>query len=280
MTLLSPVNEFGWRLTTDASRPANPFGEVFTPGNNTYSAWATLIAGASVPYAVRAIEIVVNNYYASAAARDLIVDIGVDPAGGTSYTALLTGLLATSAVYLSAACVGLRYHFPVFIPAGSSIGVRGSANSASGASCRAYAKLWGQPSRPELLPPFGGFQALGVTPASSSGTAITPGTTSDGAWTSLGTLARDAYWWQMGFGLNNSVQNNLTYFADLAVGDASNKKMLIENAVMTTSSNEIVGWELPAHCWGRGRAGETVYARMQCSGTPDSGLSVSAYAIG
>ncbi len=280
MVLLNRPNEFNWKLTSDYSRPASTFGVAFTPGNNTYGPWVQVLAGASMTQNARAIDIILSNYNSAGSARDMLADIGIDPTGGSSYSPLLKELLASCAAFITANAVGLHYHFPCFIPAGSSIGVRGTANSASGASARCYVKLWGQPSRPELVPPFGGFHAIGTTMGSSCGTAVTPGTTSDGDWTSLGTLGSDAWYWQLGFGINNATQANLTYFADLAVGDASNKKIIIENAILTTSSNEIVGWENPRECVGYGKAGDTVYGRMQCSGTPDTGLSLIAYAVG
>lgn len=76
--------------------------------------------------------------------------------------------------------------------------------------------------------------------------------------------------------------SNIGYFADLGIGDASFKFPVIENEMIITSTSEVVArmgtclaceFDAPA-------SGQTVYGRLQCSGTADAALSMAAYALG
>jgi hypothetical protein len=65
---------------------ASSLGVVVTPGNNTYGSYVQMMTAAQVTSDAFAIAINVNSNAVSAAARDALLKVGFDPAGGTSYT--------------------------------------------------------------------------------------------------------------------------------------------------------------------------------------------------
>ena len=129
----------------DGTRPAAAWGTSVTPGNNTYGSYAALISGASVTDDAHGILININSVSTSTAAKDCIVTIGIDPAGGASYTAFIEHLLCSCAgAYASAQCGagGVNYYFPVRVPSGSSIAAKASVNNATVGTVRVAVTLY------------------------------------------------------------------------------------------------------------------------------------------
>jgi len=280
MSLIVPgMSGFRWRFDTAAGRYSNGKGVTVTPAQNTKvgAAWAELTDGANVTTDVWFVQVTfLSNQGAS---RNTIVDIGIDPAAGTSYSVLIPDLLASCASNTGGGPNGSSYFFPIHIPAGSSIAARASINNGTVGSFTCYMVLYGKPSRPEMTWKGQKIEAIGITAASSAGTAVTSGGVSEGTWTSLGTVTRQAHWFQQGFGVNNATMASVRYGMDLSAGSAGGQIMLIEEQIVHTSTSETVdttdglpsGVVVPA--------GSTIYGRLQCSGTADSGLSMAAYAV-
>lgn len=281
--LYVPAQEFQWKLSSEAGvRPAAAYGTSVTPGNNTKGAWVEVFSAAEVEFDVYGVLINLNSFNVQAAARDAIVDIGTDPAGGTSYTTVIPNLLASAAaaLFVSGAGIGVNYYFPLFIKAGSSIAARASVNNATVGTGRVWMTLFGLPRRPEMCKVGSFVEAFGIVEASSRGTLVTPGTTSDGAWTSLGTPTLPHWWWQIGMGMNDASSALATQFADLAAGDATNKIVLLEDVQFCTASTESI---MKPGEWSpdfRVDANVELWGRLQDSGTPSSNMSLAAYGLG
>lgn len=282
MALFVPhaAQSFEWWTSNNTGRPAAAMGTSITPGNNTMGSYTQILSGASVAQDVYGIYVMINSNTVSAAARNALVTIGVDPAGGTSYTDTIPTLLGSCA---GAATVGgIWYYFPLWIRAGSSIAAQASVNNATVGTLRVYTQVFGQPTNPEAVKVGTYVDAFGVTTGTSSGTAITSGTTSEGAWTALATsISRSCWWWQIGMGVNDTTMAALVYAADLASGDASNKRVIIQDQLFNSSSAEALSSPpMTVGCEMDVAAGVNVYGRLQCSGTADSSLSMAAYGLG
>lgn len=283
MTLYVPVNEFQWKLETSSGFPSGgSLGTVVTPGNNTKGSYAELIDGALVTNDAWFVEVIINSNNVTTAARDTIVDIGIDPIAGTSYTVLIPDLLASCAAGFAA--MPFCYRFPLHIPAGSSIAARASINNATVGTLAVVVKLWGHPSHPELIAKGCVVEAIGITAASSKGKAVTFGTSAaEGTWTSLGNVTREAWWWQMGMGCNDATMAAVVYMADLSAGGGSGgDRMIIENLMYAASAAEVLSVMSPAtdvECRKIVAAGTGMWGRGTCTGTPDSNLSIAAYAL-
>lgn len=268
-------NSWGFR-TSNCETPTLTFGTLLT-GNatiNTPGAYASCIAAlASDIYDV---HIIITDNNTSATARTGVVDIGVDPAGGTSFTAVISGLICSQAG--GAGIGGMSYRFPLFIKAGSSIGARTTQNVAS-ATCRIMIRVFGKPSRPDLIQWGTRVITVGTKDTASSGQSLTCGNTNaESAYISLGTPTMSCWWWQLGFGIGNATITALGYQIDLARGDATNKHDIIKNMqVNATATEAICKWP---YFGGNGVAGpeSTMYARGSCSGTAQLG-HVLAYGL-
>jgi hypothetical protein len=277
----------GWGLiisnVADGTRPANAFGTSITPGNNTFPAYTQIMTATSDEAFM--IEININANDVSTAARDTLVTIGFDFAGGTTYADMtiadLIGSCATG--FISGAGVlgiGMTYRFPVRVPAGTTIAAKASVNNATVGTLSVWVKLFCKPDRPELVR-YGTFvRTYGATEATSTGTAITPGTTSDGTYVDLGAISDDIWAWEVGYGINNATINARSIHVDLAVGDATTKKIAILNHPIATGTSETMS-KAQALAYLAGHNGDHVYVRSQVgSGAADTGNSVIAYGVG
>lgn len=272
-------NYFAWQVTShgNTTRPALAMGPALTPGNNTKGSYTQLFSAlANDAYGIL---IQFNNNSRSSAGRNSLVDVGIDAAGGSSYSVLIPDLINSGAV--DAGKGGIYYYFPLFIKAGATLGVRGSVNDATVQTINVLATVFGQPKNPEMCKTGSFVTAYGVTAASSSGTGVTSGTTSEGSWTSLGTSSADHWWWQQGLGCDNNAMSAIMYACDLGLGDATNKDVVILDQIWGSDTSERMVNFLPfGGCERFAPSGTKVYGRIQCSGTPNTPLSMIAYGMG
>lgn len=275
---------YGWSFSsTGTTRPAAAWGTSITPGNNTYGSYTQVLSGANVAKDVFGILIHINSNATSTAARDTIVTIGVDPAGGTSYTDLIPNLLGSSAAgaISIAGGSGIHYFFPLWIKSGSTVAAKASVNNATVGTLRVRIQVFGLPRDRRNIVVGTKCLAYGITAGSSTGTSVTPGTTNEGSWTSLGTIAStdNPWWWQYGMGVNNGTITAVSYGSDLGIGDASNKVIVGEDRIWTGSTAETWSDDGVGQGYYQAKAGDIVYGRSQASGTAITGLSMAAYGV-
>lgn len=283
--LYLPAPSYEWRLSSQAGvRPTANYGTAVTPGNNSKGSWAQVFSAASVVNEVWGVWINILGGQVTTAARDIIVDIGIDPAGGTSYSVHIPDLIGSCASFhssgINAVGGGHSYFFPLFIPAGSSIAARASVNNATVGTVRVWMKIYGKPTYPELTKRGSVCAAFGIVSASSRGTAVTPGGASDGAWVSLGTTSREYWFWQVGMGVNDSTMSSLHMHGDLSYGDGSTKIMVVEDAMWITDSVEgMANVILPFEGMRQVPNGSELFVRAQCSGTADAAYAMAAWGV-
>lgn len=274
----------GWGTTlystADGTRPATGYGTSVTPGNNAYGSFVTLISGANLTVDCLDLTIVVNNVGISTQARDCVVALGIDQAGGTSFTTIADLVCGPACGYAfgSDGMIGTAFRFPLWLKSGWSIGVAAAVNSATATAFSVFCRVRGSPSRPDALWAGTGIEQYGVTLASSSGTAITPGTTSEGAYTQIGTTTKAIYALEFGMGVNDSTMTQGNLDVDIAVGDGTNKLVAIPNAPVSTSALETIA-KPAALEYVTAASSVNVYARAQGSAALDSNYSVACYGV-
>lgn len=276
MSLFTPTgNRFNWMYMKQDNPSTSP-GDALTPAVGSEGAWVSLATGANVAQDVYGVLININAGNTTATIRDILIDIGVDPAGGTSYTAILTDLIGSQAS--NAVDCGRWYYFPLFIRAGSQIAARAQASNTS--TVRVSVQLFGQPSRPDMLNVGTYSETLGGTAV--NGTSFTPGNSSaEGSWVSLGTTTKDLWWWQLGVGISNGTTTALMYHIDLAWGDASNKYMIIENKrLYLPGTAERLGHIPDINGFCSVPSGGELFVRGTCSSTTITGFYAKAYGVG
>jgi len=277
----SDVNEFGLIIASASGAPGASVGASTTPGNNSYGSFTSIMSGATVTDDVYGLWIIINTGFVSGAARDILITIGLDPAGGTSFSDWITDLLGSCASNYGGATAagGVQYFFPLFIKAGTAIGAKSSVNNATVGTVSVGLKLLCKPSRPDLLRLGTQVRTYGSTAASSSGTAVTPGGASEGAWTSIGTVAAgDRPWfWQVGIGINNATMNNNGMHVDLGIGDGSNKRVVIQDELILTSTTETISARYSG-AYAKACPGDVIYGRAQGTSAV-TGTSLIAYGV-
>lgn len=277
------TREWLFFLESNPGRPAAARGITITPAQNSKGSWAEYVDGALVTSDCFGIEINFNSNSRSGAIGNTLVDIGIDPAAGTAYSVVIPDLSACHASPLNVASGGIWYYFPLFIPAGSSIAARASIDNATVGTLRSFIRLFGKPRHPEFVRCGRYVEAIGVVAATSEGTVVVPGGASEGTWTSLGTLSRDAWWYQLGVFSSDASLTAGTCEYDLSIGDATNKHVLPEPIVAASVTGTGEQFSFTNDYAGpmvAGVAGQTVYARGQHSGTPDTDITCIAYALG
>lgn len=271
------ANSFGLALPSwGTTRPAAANGTAVTPGSGTKGSWVQL--GSDLVDDCYGILININSNTASAASRNTVVDIGVDLSGGTSYTVLIADLLCGGAVTYTTGGGGVWYYFPLLIPSGAAIAARAAGSVTT--AIRVGAVFSQQPYNPSMIRKATFTETLGIT--GQAGVSVTPGTTSEGSWTSIGTTTSRLWWWQMSMQVptTDTSWNAAAIHADLAVGDGTNFDIIIKDLALVTSTAEGfsnppltagVEWDVPA--------GSTIYVRAQSSGTLDT-YTAAVYGAG
>lgn len=275
-------SRFNFQFDNWGANPSSTPGTSVSAGlSDAEGAWTQIASGADITQDVYALLLRVSNGAAGGALRNHLLDIGVDPAGGASYTPLVMDIVCGQSAWMGSS--GLIFLLPLFIPAGSSVAVRVQGGHSAANTVHVGARFYGAPSRPELTRAAQYAETIG-TITGSQGVTFTPGNAADGAWVLLGTTTRDLWWWQIAYSISNSnITAEYTYI-EIAHGDATNKHVIMR-LLHAGSTGETCGMPLTdnlstfaAYC--PVPAGTNIYIRGRCSAAPDTGYNAVAIGLG
>lgn len=277
------LSAFNFTYDNWGTNPASTIGTSVTPGaSNSEGSWTQIASSANIAEDCFWLYLQVHSGATASTIKSQLLDIGIDPAGGTSYTAFLSNLVIGASPALTVA--GNReFVFPIFIKAGSSVAVRIQGVAATAGTVRVAARFYGKPTRPEVVPNGAYSETLG-TITNSSGQSVTPGNAADGSWTDLGATTRDLWWFQLGHQIDNTTITAENTYLEVAWGDASNKHTMFKVMHGGTTS-ETCGLSaqtqmLACAAYNPVPAGAHIYVRGRCNNSPDSGYNVSVVGIG
>jgi hypothetical protein len=264
--------------------PASTIGTAVTPGTaNNVGNWTQIASAANISQDVYGIYMQVHSGATSGQVKNHLLDIGVDNAGGTSYTAIISDFNISESPSLVVA--GAREHLiPFYIKAGSSVAARIRGFNATAGTVRIAARFYGKPSRADFLPVGRYTQTFGADTSQSRGTPITPGNAADGAWENLGATTKPLWWWQLGYGITNgTITAEYTYF-ELAFGDASNKETIFK-VMHGGTTGETCGLSAQTQllhyaAYQPVPVGANIYVRARCNNAPDANYHVNVLGIG
>lgn len=192
MALIIPPFYFNHCTDTLTGTPTEPYlGAVsFTAGvNNADSTPVTVLS--ALTHDCHYLIFAICATTAVSVDNKMLVDILIDPAGGTSWSQFISDVVVggTSALVAGEISYSLYFHFPVFIKSGTSIGLQARWAAATGpAASRIIMYAFGDPSKPEQWWCGTGVESLGITASTSSGTDVTAGNAGAfGSWTDIGT---------------------------------------------------------------------------------------------
>jgi hypothetical protein len=285
--LWTPGNHFNWSVDNFGATYSDAGFGVSSPGHanaNTKGANTAMLS--AIQEDCYGILIMFAGGSASATIHRYLVDLLIDPAGGTAWTVAIANLYAP---YASLGCGGYCYYFPLYLKAGTAIGTANQALVAAKA-IRVGIRCYGKPTRPELLRVGTKVQTYGATTATTTGTGITPGTNAMGAWTaSLGTSSYDQFWWQGGIGYNDTTIGGGTSISEATLLDisASNdagttKVICAENIPANFSTTEQGGKAAfgSANPYRDVPSGAAIYMRAAATIAPNTTPTVVAYGLG
>ncbi len=209
---------------------------VTTGAANTMGAWATLITATSVE--MSRIRVVPNaDIFATTTARGYLADIGVGAAGSEQ-------VIVDDLNWGSSGQGGLR-ELLCRIPAGSRVSMRGQSVVAS-VAVAFYATLDARANLrdcPELVTTYG------ANPAASTGTAVSPGSSSGvwGAWTTIvASTTRPTRWLATSLGISTANQLLATGLVEVATGAVGQEVVIDSLRYRTTASEECNSYMTPA----------------------------------
>lgn len=238
-----------------------------------------ILAGSSVVQDVYAIMLIFSNGYSATQIKRYLVDLLIDPAGGSNWTIAISNLLVNSPSMING---GWRYYFPLYFKAGTSFAMRHQCSQGLYVIMRCGIRLFGQPTCPEDVKCGSYVESFGVETSTTSGTNITPGNQVMGNWTLMGTSSKDLWWWQWGGQAVNdtSIGPIKSVLGQVGAGDGTNMVLCCESYEqldVTENCGKCAGIYPPiAHIKG----GTNIYVREASSGTPDIGPSTTCYGLG
>lgn len=271
---------------TDTARPAtgSNAGATVTAAGSTHTkgSYTNLLTASGDAYWIT-VSLVRNG---TPTTQRFLTDIGIDPATGSSYTVIIPNL---ASMYPPNWFGGTRndgnsisWIFPCYIPSGSNVGARCQCNTAS-ASLGVIVELYGKPMFPIGLGPGRKITALTASTSTTLGTAVTFGTSSEGTWTSLGTVPYETWYMQHGFSMTDPSSNAGIILLDFAYGDSSNKVIIANRLELNYcgGATETHGEDFrhplgPVYIPG----GTTLWARGIVAGSLDNDTTVVAYLAG
>jgi hypothetical protein len=283
MLWVPAMGGFEWSISNQEGASLTP-GTSITPGNNSFPTPTEILSDTVVTEDCYGIFIRFSGNAVAGASRNTLVNIGADPAGGTSFTTIIPNLMASEAITPVGTFPGMGYdyYFPLYIKAGTALSASASVNNATVGTLRCFVKLFGKPKRKDMLKYGMKVDSFGEVTASSKGTDITPGNGAEGTYVQLGSNTTTNYfWWQCGFGIANSTITNVPYWLDLARGDGSNKQLIIQNEQFYAGTSE----SLSRNLWGdygyqaEVPSGVGIYGRAWAGGSPVTGCSMMAYGV-
>lgn len=287
--LWTPISEYTGAIQTGNDLTLSA-GTLITPGANDAKGSWTALLGSSISANCYAISIHIHSNTVDLNARPTLVDIGIDYAGGTSYSVLIPNLNASCASTLGTwgGAVthneGYWYFFPLFIPSGATLAARAQVGNASAGSLRVEIRLLTNATLPERCPFGTKVEAIGVDTVNSRGTVIALGTNPTyGAWTSLGTTSIKGFWIQASISVDDTGMDTAFGLFEVAVGDSTNKRIILSDVPYETTSTErmsVAAREGP-ECFVNLPVGSQLWARcLETTGSVNSNQSVIVWVVG
>lgn len=258
-------------------------GTQVTPGTSNADGTAVTLLSA-LSHDVEYLKIWISgDGAASGLNTDILLNILIDPAGGTSWSPLIpwliAGALSDSTASLSTTPGGCgHYDFPLWIPAGASIGAQARGAGATTIGLKVVALAYGGNANPASWWCGQRVRDIGISSGSSTGTAHLAGASgSYSSWTNLGSALDDACG-ALQFAVNGEGDTTFvtnSYQFELGVGgDRIGAPMF---RLISSSEN---GWWVPTGpIFRKLGAGAQLQIRAKASGASPQNVGVAAWSV-
>jgi hypothetical protein len=154
-------------------------------GSGSKASWVEVIASGAVTADCHWVYVEIAKTNAGSTDTSAVLDIGVDPAGGTSYSVAIADLFCghTDDNNGNIGTANIRsYAIPLKITSGSSVAIRGQTVLGAAASASVRVQLLGGATGT----PFSGSTCVTYGVTGTGGTSVTSGSSTWGSWTNVG----------------------------------------------------------------------------------------------
>jgi hypothetical protein len=261
--------------------PAIAPGTTLTPGAaNVDGSVAPVLSALSHDCELLVIQLANGNDSATNNSR--LVDIMIDPAGGTSWTALINDLMCGYSPSFDGGDAGgagepRTYYFPLWLKAGTSIGARIRAAQGAAGTISVLMTAHGGNQNPGSWWCGQAVTEIGIDAANSKGTNHTSGSTgSFSSWTNFGSTTpapAGAIQYGLQYGGDTTV-TSLAYHVEFGAGSTRIGPTFYQ--IGFTVENIRLIPQVPIFC--SIPSGTQLQVRATCSGSPET-LDVAAYVV-
>jgi hypothetical protein len=272
---------YQYRVDNWGANPSTTYGISVTPGaSNGEGGWTASGLG-TLAEELCGIWVAVHTGSTTGTDKSHLLDIGVDPAAGSAYSAIISNVVCGLSSPVGTG-FGQQFWFPIRIPKGATLGVRVQGVQATAGSVRVMIKGYGLPRRPELVWAGQTSQTIG-TITNSQGVTFTPGNAADGTWVSLGTTDRELRHIQVAAQISNGTITAQYTYVEIALANTGTPTILARQVLNVSGTAETINapfgtnliegyWHIPS--------GSTIYVRGRCNAAPTAGYNAVAIGIG
>ena len=278
--LWTPGSGMSFDVDNFGASPVATLGTSVIPGaSNAEGSWTNLLG--ALAFEVIGFLVTVTGGATAGTIKSHLLDIGIDPAGGSSYVPIISNIVCGNSRTPNPG--GYNFYFPMRLPAGATVAARVQGVAATAGTVRIGIKCWGRPGSEWLIPVGQYSETIGAI-TNSSGVGFTPGNAAFGTWVSLGATTRELWWWQIAFQIDNTVLTAEGCYIEIAHGDATTKNVITRvqsiNSAAEEISNVVQEQLCPASSYCPVVPGTDIYVRGRCQNAPDTGYNAVAVGIG
>lgn len=285
-------SDFGWSVDNWGATLTDTGIGTNIPGNasaNVLGATTQVLVG--IAEDCYGLHLMFSGTGATTVAQRHQVSLLVDPAAGVggaggSWTTIIANLLFNATRLGTSGATGSHFYFPLYFKKGTAIALA-HRSSTTTTALRGCVRVYGKPKRIDAIRCGTMVQSLGPVTGSTSGAAITPGTSAWGSYTaSLGTLdnagtGRSAWWWQGGVADNDTSRTARGYQFEIAANATNKIKCADFNYYVTGTIEESSKTAFSTHPNYREVPNtDDVYMRgVSFGAAPDSTMYCAVYAV-
>lgn len=277
MTLLLPAPpSFNYFVTNeDSPASSSTLGTLVTASGSTNTKGTWVAIHSTISYDLYVHDICLSAGGTGNATVRNFVDLGVGP-DASNVTVKVenlcgdnTGGTGASAGFFSG---GRNYlQVPLYVNAGTQLWARSQSNVAS-KTVRIWVNSWGAPDHAESFPKIGYIESIGESLGTTTGTAVTHGTSGTlGTSTSMGSFTNDVCALMLTGSSDNATLTAVGYVGALTTDATATVQELGLCMTMNGNASEEVRCQSTV-VWADIPAGQTIGARLSCTGTGDTGM--------
>lgn len=262
---------------TGTPTTAGPGTQFTTGGGNSDGTPVSVLSALARDVHLICVEAAING--TAAEDNSSLLDLLVDPAGGTAWQDLVSDLIVGTSTIASAGQLVHKYWFQICVPAGSSLGVQARKTGATGVTGRVAIWAFGCPKRGARWWCGQKVDSIGIDAANSKGTAHTPGASGAySAFASIGSATARPYGGlQLGVQSNGNTTLNRAYHCQAGLGGS---QLPGSSTIWHSTNTSEVGARAMAGPWFVDvPAGSQLQYRATASGTVDTDHNVAFYGV-